>query len=33
LVIEKEGDLNGEGFYRGTLRNSVLRGSDKRQKH
>ena len=31
--LEKEGDLNGKGFYRGTLRNGVLRSSDKGQKH
>ena len=33
LGSEKEGDLNGKGFYRGTLRNGVLRSSDKSQKH
>jgi hypothetical protein len=31
--LQKEGALNGEGFYRGTLRNGVLRGSDKGPKH
>ena len=31
--LEKEGDLNGKGFYRGTLQNGVLRGSDKGSKY
>src|SRR5215204_4169431 len=33
VSLEKEGDLNGKGFNRGTLRNGSLLGSDKRQKH
>ena len=33
VSLEKEGDLNGKGFNRGTLRNGALRGSDKGPKH
>ena len=33
VSLEKEGDLNGKGLNRGTLRNGLLRGSHKGEKH
>src|SRR5829696_10375295 len=33
IGLEKEGDLNGEGFNRGTRRDGPLRGSGAGQKH
>ena len=33
FALEKEGDLNGKGFYRGTYQNEVLHGSDKGPKY
>src|SRR5918993_4335496 len=33
VSLEKEGDLNGKGFYRGTRRDSPVHGSDNGPKH